>query len=392
MASSSQLFLFSFWFCLLFLPQIATSLENYCPLTICGDNRFPVKFPFQLKNRPTSYSRCVYPGFDLSCNHLNQTIINLPDSGPFMVEYIDYTTQSLWITDPESCLPNRLLRGFSLEGSPFYTELLQSFTFLNCSSLVTTEEYWVVSCLSSENYTVLAGPTEFYNNESTLLSSCVRVSTVNIPIPWRLLSGIEVGLQLVWSQPSCGNCAELDRACGFKGSSGNDTVCSSYPGLGISRNTKYSIILGVGIPALCCMIGLGCYFCSRVRAAGQRRRLINATELSTSSIPPPRSIIVSGLDGPTIESYPKTLLGESKRLPKANDNTCSICLGEYQAKETLRTIPECNHYFHADCIDEWLKMKASCPVCRNSPDSSALGTTSSSTTSSLRPSTSSSSL
>ncbi|KAL5816777.1 hypothetical protein ACOSQ3_025155 [Xanthoceras sorbifolium] len=353
MASSSQLvFLFSFWFCLLFLPQIATSLENYCPLTICGDNRFPVKFPFKLKNRPTSYSRCVYPGFDLSCNHLNQTIINLPDSGPFMVEYIDYMTQSLWITDPESCLPNR-----------------------------------------GENYTVLAWPTEFYNNESTLLSSCVRVSTVNIPIPRRLLSGIEFGLELVWSQPSCGNCEELNRACGFKGSSGNDTVCSSYPGLGISRNTKYSIVLGVGIPALCCMIGLGCYFCSRVRAAGQRRRLINATELSTSSIPPPRSIIVSGLDGPTIESYPKTLLGESKRLPKANDNTCSICLGEYQAKETLRTIPECNHYFHADCIDEWLKMKASCPVCRNSPDSSALGTTSSSsTTSSLRPSTSSSSL
>lgn len=160
--------------------------------------------------------------------------------------------------------------------------------------------------------------------------------------------------------------------------------------LGISRSTKYSIVLGIGIPILCCMIGIGCYLCSRVRAAGQRRRLINA-ELSNSAIAPRQSIVLSGLDGPTIESFPKTLLGESKRLPRPNDNTCSICLGEYQAKETLRIIPECNHYFHADCIDEWLQMKASCPVCRNSPDSSSLGTPSfASTSSSSRPSTSSS--
>ncbi|XP_031278815.1 putative RING-H2 finger protein ATL69 [Pistacia vera] len=92
-------------------------------------------------------------------------------------------------------------------------------------------------------------------------------------------------------------------------------------------------------------------------------------------------VILTGLDEPTIESYPKTLLGESGRLPKPNDNTCPICLSEYQPKESLRTIPECEHYFHADCIDEWLKMNATCPLCRNSPESSA-GTPSSTLTSS----------
>ncbi|XWS38234.1 hypothetical protein CRYUN_Cryun19dG0113400 [Craigia yunnanensis] len=71
------------------------------------------------------------------------------------------------------------------------------------------------------------------------------------------------------------------------------------------------------------------------------------------------------LDGPTIEAYPITLLGESRRLPRPNDNTCPICLCDYQAKETLRTIPDCNHYFHAPCIDEWLKLNATCPLCRN---------------------------
>lgn len=117
------------------------------------------------------------------------------------------------------------------------------------------------------------------------------------------------------------------------------------------------------------IIGLGCcYLCGKVGSShqsqlGRRRRPI--TEISTAITLPPPAIVVNGLDRPTIESYPKTLLGESGRLPKPNDNTCSICLGEYEPKQTLRTIPECNHYFHAECIDKWLRMNASCPVCRN---------------------------
>ncbi|PQQ16777.1 hypothetical protein Pyn_28160 [Prunus yedoensis var. nudiflora] len=73
------------------------------------------------------------------------------------------------------------------------------------------------------------------------------------------------------------------------------------------------------------------------------------TEVST--IPNRRpSTRIAGLDGATIESYPKTQLGESWELPVPNDNICPICLCEYQPKEVLRTIPECNHYFHANCV------------------------------------------
>lgn len=129
------------------------------------------------------------------------------------------------------------------------------------------------------------------------------------------------------------------------------------------------------------MIGLSYFMCGKVRMCAQRRNPRPIIEL-------PASIMLHtgpfrmGLDGPTIEKYPKTLLGESGRLPKPNDNTCPICLSEYEPKETLRTIPECNHYFHAHCIDEWLKMNATCPLCRNSP------TLTPSSTSSLSPSSS----
>lgn len=92
-----------------------------------------------------------------------------------------------------------------------------------------------------------------------------------------------------------------------------------------------------------------------------------ATELSSvNSRPPP--IIATGLDGLIIESYPKTQLGENLELPEPKDKTCSICLGEYKPKATLRTIPACNHYFYASCVDEWLRLNATCPLCRNAPD------------------------
>ncbi|CAI0474139.1 unnamed protein product [Linum tenue] len=78
--------------------------------------------------------------------------------------------------------------------------------------------------------------------------------------------------------------------------------------------------------------------------------------------------VVAGLDRTSIESLPKILLGESKRLPRPNNGgPCSICLSDYRPKDTLRCIPECNHCFHAHCVDEWLRVTATCPLCRTSP-------------------------
>ena len=43
--------------------------------------------------------------------------------------------------------------------------------------------------------------------------------------------------------------------------------------------------------------------------------------------------------------------------------SCPICLSTYKQGEHLRHLP-CGHVYHAGCIDPWLRLSATCPVCR----------------------------
>ncbi|KAF9167245.1 hypothetical protein DFQ26_005204 [Actinomortierella ambigua] len=54
-------------------------------------------------------------------------------------------------------------------------------------------------------------------------------------------------------------------------------------------------------------------------------------------------------------------------LEDEQDATCSICLCEYEDEEELRKMP-CLHYFHKACVDEWLKLHKSCPLCKREID------------------------
>ncbi|KAM0072282.1 putative transcription factor C2H2 family [Helianthus debilis subsp. tardiflorus] len=78
---------------------------------------------------------------------------------------------------------------------------------------------------------------------------------------------------------------------------------------------------------------------------------------------------VVGLDQAVINSYPK--VPYSKDLEVVS---CAICLCEYKEAEMLRMLPDCKHCFHLTCVDAWLKLNATCPVCRNSPLPTPLST------------------
>lgn len=46
-----------------------------------------------------------------------------------------------------------------------------------------------------------------------------------------------------------------------------------------------------------------------------------------------------------------------------DDSECNICLDTIKAQEKV-TILTCTHAFHSECVDQWLKIKSCCPVCK----------------------------
>jgi len=50
------------------------------------------------------------------------------------------------------------------------------------------------------------------------------------------------------------------------------------------------------------------------------------------------------------------------KAPRTDEEQCYICLESYSPGQLARTLP-CGHFYHADCIDEWLTSNShECPV------------------------------
>ncbi|CAI9291106.1 unnamed protein product [Lactuca saligna] len=339
--------------------------DDDCRPASCGPTEPQVRFPFRLRDRQPS--RCGFPGFDLSCNKKNRTQLKLPSSQSFIVKRISYTAQVISV-DPDFCRLERIA-DTELTDTPFDFSPVESYTFFNCTSQNLGFTFQTVPmlpfpCLGSLNHSVFAVRTGWIPL-GDIPASCKHMSTISVPI--RRYGNIRNELTLMWFRPYCKSC-ELDgRTCGLQSDDG-ETACFGSSSHAIPRGAIYGLSLGIGIPALICIIGLAFYTFSKMRSYTHRHRI---DLFSIAITPQPPS--TTGLDRLTIESYPKTLWGENRNLPN-NDPTCAICLSDYEPKEAIRTIPECNHYFHADCVDEWLKLNATCPVCRNSPESSSVMT------------------
>ncbi|KAK6142775.1 hypothetical protein DH2020_023123 [Rehmannia glutinosa] len=149
----------------------------------------------------------------------------------------------------------------------------------------------------------------------------------------------------------------------------------------------YAIAIALGFLVLFSTIVLASYICCRSAARRRRRDAGNPNPNSSNenSIYLPRIFFVAeddesesqnvvvGLDQAVINSYPK-LVFTRRNGNWGNDTVCSICLCEYREAEMLRMLPDCRHCFHVMCVDAWLKLNASCPVCRNSPLPTPLST------------------
>jgi hypothetical protein len=63
--------------------------------------------------------------------------------------------------------------------------------------------------------------------------------------------------------------------------------------------------------------------------------------------------------------YPTHCITQSEidYLDSTNDNKCNVCLAPYEVGEEIRTIA-CMHKYHRQCIDTWLRSRATCPICK----------------------------
>nr|XP_043633625.1 putative RING-H2 finger protein ATL71 [Erigeron canadensis] len=85
-----------------------------------------------------------------------------------------------------------------------------------------------------------------------------------------------------------------------------------------------------------------------------------------------------GLDDDVLLAFPMFIYSDATIAQKGDNamttidtkclpSGCSICLADYKQADVVRLLPECRHLFHVKCIDTWLKVHPTCPVCRNSP-------------------------
>ncbi|KAL6192528.1 hypothetical protein ACLB2K_033615 [Fragaria x ananassa] len=68
----------------------------------CGKHGPVIKFPFSFNGSDPENSG--YPGFHVSCNEKNETILELPIPVKLAIKTIDYEAQQIELYDPEYCL------------------------------------------------------------------------------------------------------------------------------------------------------------------------------------------------------------------------------------------------------------------------------------------------
>ncbi|CAO1940519.1 unnamed protein product [Urochloa humidicola] len=98
---------------------------------------------------------------------------------------------------------------------------------------------------------------------------------------------------------------------------------------------------------------------------GRRPRAPRRPRRQQQAAAVPEVVAVDMMESPSSEQQAELPLDcKYKAAEGWEEGTCSVCLAELQDGEALRMLMPCMHYFHAACLDEWLRKSATCPICR----------------------------
>ncbi|KAL7150107.1 hypothetical protein ABFS83_05G086900 [Erythranthe nasuta] len=164
-----------FVYFLLFLTLVVLVLgyDDDCMQTSCRDDGPIIQFPFRHQTQQPQH--CGYPGFDLNCDHKNNTVLVLPFSVNVVVNKINYVTQTILVYDHEICLPKKL-HDLNLSASPFHVKYYSyDYTLFNCSDPPRRDLGNVIPCLGDSTYQIYAADSGM-SLESLPLTSCTKTS------------------------------------------------------------------------------------------------------------------------------------------------------------------------------------------------------------------------
>ncbi|XP_050221750.1 rust resistance kinase Lr10-like [Mercurialis annua] len=222
--------------------------KTECFETSCSKDGPVIRFPFWLKDRQPSY--CGYPGFGLSCSDNKQTFIELPVSVKMYVKDIDYISQMISVSDPETCQP-RNLKSLNLSTSSFnfYRKSIFSYSFFNCTSrnMDLNGLGYEIPCLANPGYQVYVIYSSSYIG-SMPISSCAKIFEIlSFPFNFDFPGN---NLLLNWTTPQCSLCEAENKKCGIKSNSTlREMVC--YGNLRTSKGAmKAPLITGLVLVSL----------------------------------------------------------------------------------------------------------------------------------------------
>ncbi|KAK4371347.1 hypothetical protein RND71_010822 [Anisodus tanguticus] len=142
------------------------------------------------------------------------------------------------------------------------------------------------------------------------------------------------------------------------------------------KNYGYGIGFSLGLLILFAVMAYASYLCIRSRLNNNSNVSNNSSSSSHGSSPIVDNELVfvqQGIDEEILRNYPKLLYSQAKVHYHKEDidddiaSGCSICLADYKDNDMLKLLSNCGHIFHVNCIDPWLRLHSTCPICRNSP-------------------------
>lgn len=74
-------------------------------------------------------------------------------------------------------------------------------------------------------------------------------------------------------------------------------------------------------------------------------------------------VMQESMNDNTLSRKEQKIYAEQKTYDSNNDVSCSICLEKINKNDSIGVL-SCEHFFHYDCINEWGKYKATCPLCK----------------------------